>query len=40
MIKILHEKMLDAIYLDWLHNDTSEKKNSKNGYSNKPWING
>ena len=22
MIKSLHDKMLDAMYLDWFHNDT------------------
>ena len=36
MIKILHEKMLNAIYLYRFHNDTSEKNNSLNGYSNEP----
>ena len=40
MIKILHEKMLNAIYFYWFHNDTSEKNNSLNGHSNEPWING
>ena len=25
MIKILHEKMLNAIYLYWFHNNTTEK---------------
>ena len=25
MIKILHEKMLNAIYLYWFHNDTQRK---------------
>ena len=39
MIKILHEKMLNAIYLCWFHNDTSEENNSLNGHSNEPWIN-
>ena len=37
MIKILHEKMFNAVYLYLFHNDTSEKKNnSLNGYSNEP----
>ena len=40
MIKILHEKMLNTIYLYWFHNDASEKNNSLNGYFNEPWING
>ena len=39
-IKILHEKMLNAIYLYWFHNDTLAENNSLNGHSNKPWING
>ena len=39
MIKILHKKMLNAMYLYWFHNDTSEKNNSLNGHSNEPWIN-
>ena len=34
MIKILHEKMLNTIYLYWFHNDASEKNNSLHGYSN------
>ena len=39
MIKILHtKKMLNAIYLYWLHNDTSEVNNSLNGHFNEPWI--
>ena len=25
MIKILHEKILNAIYLYWFHNNTTEK---------------
>ena len=40
MIKILHEKMLDAIYLYWFHNDTLADSNALNGHSNKPWMNG
>ena len=40
MIKILHEKMLNAIYLYWFHNDTLAENNSLNGHSNEPWING
>ena len=40
MIKILHEKMLNAIYLYWFHNDALAENNSPNGHSNKPWING
>ena len=40
MIKILHEKMLNAIYFYWLHNDISEENNSQNDHSNEPWING
>ena len=40
MIKILHEEMLNAIYLYWFHNDTSEENNSLNGHSKEPWING
>ena len=39
-IKILHEKMLNAIYLYWLHNDALAENNSLNGHSNKPWTNG
>ena len=39
MIKTLHEKMLNTIYLYWVHNDTSEKNSSLNSYSNNPWIN-
>ena len=40
MIKIVHEKMLNAIYLYWLHNNTSEENKSLNGHSNDPWANG
>ena len=38
MIKILHEKTLNAIYLHWFHNDTSEENNTLNGHSNEAWI--
>ena len=27
MIKILHEEKVNAIYLYWFYNDTSQKKN-------------
>ena len=40
MINILHEKMLNAIYLYWFPNDTLAENNSLNGHSNQPWING
>ena len=36
MIKIMHEKMLNAIYLYWFHNDTLAENNSLNGHSNEP----
>ena len=36
MIKILHEKMLYAIYLYWFHNDTLAENNTLNGHSNQP----
>ena len=36
MIKVLHEKMFNAIYLYWFHNDISKKNNWLNGYSNQP----
>ena len=39
MNQILHEKMLNAVYLHWYHNDTSAENNSLNGHSNEPWIN-
>ena len=35
IIKILHEKMLNAIYLYWFYNDTSKKNNSLNGHASK-----
>ena len=34
MVKVLPKKILNAIYLYWFYNDTSEKNNSLNGYSN------
>ena len=40
MIKILHEKMLNALYLYWYDNDTLAENSSLNGYSNETWING
>ena len=40
IIKILQEKMLNTIYLYWLHNDWLEKNNLLNGHYNEPWING
>ena len=36
IIKILYEKMLNAIYLYWFHTDTSEKNKSLTGHSNEP----
>ena len=39
MIEILHEKMLNVIYLHWFHNDTLAENNLLNGHSNQPWIN-
>ena len=39
MIKILLEKMLNAIYLYWFHNDTTEENTSLNVHFNEPWIN-
>ena len=38
VIKTLQEKMLNAIFLYWFHNGTSEKNNSLNGHSNEPFI--
>ena len=35
-IKVLREKMLNAIYLYWFHNDTLAENNSLNGHSNEP----
>ena len=40
MIKIMHEKMLNAIYLYWFHNDTLAENSSLNGHSNEPGKNG
>ena len=40
MIKILHEKMVNSIYLYWFHNDTLAENNALNGHSNQTWING
>ena len=40
MIKILHEKALNAIYLYWFHNDPLAENNLLNSHSNEPWING
>ena len=39
MITIRHEKMLNAIYLYWIHNDTLAGNNSLNDHSNEPGIN-
>ena len=36
IIKILHEKMLNVIYLYWFHTDTSEKNKSLTDHSNEP----
>ena len=35
-IKILQEKILNAIYLYSFHNDTLAENNSLNGHSNEP----
>ena len=45
MIKIMYEKMLNAIYLYWFHNDALAENNLLNGHfwwlcSNEPWIKG
>ena len=40
MIKILHQKMLNAMYLYLFYNDVSVENNSLNDHSNEPWING
>ena len=40
MITILNEKMLNAIYLYWFHNDILAENNFLNGHSNEPWLNG
>ena len=39
LIKIMHEKMLKAANLYWVHKDASERNNSLNGHSNEPRIN-
>ena len=39
MIKVLHEKMLNGIYLCWFQNGTSEENDTLNGDSSEPWIN-
>ena len=39
MITILHEKILNGIYLYWFHNDTLAENNPPNDHSNEPWIN-
>ena len=39
-IEIQHEKMLNAIYLYWFHNNKLAESNSLNGHSNEAWING
>ena len=36
IVKILQEKMLNAICMYRFHSDTSEKNNSLNAHSNKP----
>ena len=38
IIKILQEKMLNAIYMYWFHSDTSGKNNSLNAHSNESWT--
>ena len=38
IIKILHEKMLNAIYMYWFHSDTSAKNNSLNAHSDESWT--
>ena len=39
MIKMLHVKMSNAVYLYWFHNDILTENNSLNGHFNEPWIN-
>ena len=39
MIKILQKEILNTIYLNWFHNNTSEENNSLIDHSNEPWIN-
>ena len=36
MITILHEKMLNTIYLYWFHNDVLVENKSLDSHSNKP----
>ena len=36
MIKVLHEEILNSIYLYSFQNDTSEEKKSLNGHCNQP----
>ena len=36
VITILHEKMLNAIYMYWFHDDTLAENNSLNGLSKEP----
>ena len=38
MFEIVHDKLLNIMYLYWFHNDISNKNNSLNGHSNEPWI--
>ena len=38
MVKILHGKILNAIYLSWFHSNTSEINNFVNGHSNEPSL--
>ena len=39
MIKILPDKMLNAVYLHWFHNDILTENNSPNGQSNQEFGN-
>ena len=39
IIKVMYEKVVNAIYSYCFHNNSSEKNNLLNGHSNKPWIN-
>ena len=39
MIKILQEKVLNAIYLSWFRYYTSKENDTPNVYSNEPSIN-
>ena len=40
IITIMHENMLNAIYLYWFYNDTLAENNSLKGHSNETRING